>query len=50
MMRDKIGGYATRNDIDAFLNRWIQTYIALRERARGHQGVEAALRSAYRCG
>jgi len=29
MMRDKIGGYATRNDIDAFLNRWIQTYIAL---------------------
>jgi type VI secretion system protein ImpC len=29
MMRDKIGGYATRNDIDAFLNRWIQNYIAL---------------------
>jgi len=29
MMRDKIGGYATRADVDAFLNRWIQGYIAL---------------------
>jgi type VI secretion system protein ImpC len=28
MMRDKIGGYATRADVDAFLNRWIQTYVA----------------------
>jgi type VI secretion system protein ImpC len=29
MMRDKIGGYTSRGEIDAFLNRWIQGYIAV---------------------
>ena len=29
MMRDKIGGYTSRADVDTFLNRWIQNYIAL---------------------
>lgn len=27
MMRDKIGGYTSRGEIDAFLNRWIQQYV-----------------------
>ncbi len=29
MMRDKIGGYTTRSEVDAFLNRWIQNYVAV---------------------
>ena len=28
MMRDKIGGYTSRTEIDSFLNRWIQNYVA----------------------
>ena len=28
MMRDKIGGYTSRADAEAFLNRWIQNYVA----------------------
>ncbi len=28
MMRDKIGGFMTRGEADAFLNRWIQSYVA----------------------
>ena len=28
MMRDKIGGYTTRGETEAFLNRWIQNYVA----------------------
>lgn len=31
MMRDKIGGYTSRNEIDAFLNRWIQNYVAVED-------------------
>ena len=27
MMRDKIGGFATRGDIEEFLNRWIMNYV-----------------------
>ena len=27
MMRDKIGGFATRGDIESFLNTWIQKYV-----------------------
>ena len=27
MMRDKIGGYTSRAQVDAFLNRWIQLYV-----------------------
>jgi len=27
MMRDKIGGFATRSDIEEFLNGWIQNYV-----------------------
>lgn len=33
MMRDKIGGYTSRNEIDAFLNRWIQNYVAVEDAA-----------------
>jgi type VI secretion system protein ImpC len=29
MMRDKIGGYTSRSEVDAFLNRWIQNYVAV---------------------
>ncbi|AMW06346.1 type VI secretion system contractile sheath large subunit [Gemmatimonas phototrophica] len=28
MMRDKIGGYTSRDQIDVFLNRWIGEYVA----------------------
>lgn len=28
MMRDKIGGYTSRGEAEAFLNRWIQNYVA----------------------
>ncbi|MCC6242904.1 MAG: type VI secretion system contractile sheath large subunit [Gemmatimonadaceae bacterium] len=28
MMRDKIGGYTSRGEVEAFLNRWIQNYVA----------------------
>jgi len=28
MMRDKVGGYVTRGEVDAFLNRWLQSYVA----------------------
>jgi type VI secretion system protein ImpC len=28
MMRDKIGGYTSRQEVDTFLNRWINNYIA----------------------
>jgi type VI secretion system protein ImpC len=31
MMRDKIGGYTSRNEVDAFLNRWIQNYVAVED-------------------
>ncbi len=27
MMRDKIGGYTSRAEVDSFLNRWIQQYV-----------------------
>jgi type VI secretion system protein ImpC len=27
MMRDKIGGYTSRSEVDVFLNRWIQGYV-----------------------
>jgi type VI secretion system protein ImpC len=27
MMRDKIGSYMTRNDAEAYLNRWIRNYV-----------------------
>ncbi len=29
MMRDKIGGYTSRAEVDSFLNRWIQNYVAV---------------------
>ena len=28
MMRDKVGGYASRGDVEYTLNRWIQNYVA----------------------
>lgn len=29
MMRDKIGGYTSRAEVETFLNRWIQNYVAV---------------------
>ena len=29
MMRDKIGGYTSRGDVESYLNRWIQNYVAV---------------------
>jgi len=29
MMRDKVGSYTTRGETEAFLNRWIQNYVAV---------------------
>jgi len=29
MMRDKIGGYTSRGEVEAFLNRWVQNYVAV---------------------
>jgi type VI secretion system protein ImpC len=29
MMRDKIGGYTSRGEVESFLNRWIQNYVAV---------------------
>lgn len=31
MMRDKIGGYTSRVEVESFLNRWIQNYVALED-------------------
>lgn len=31
MMRDKIGGYTSRAEVDVFLNRWIQNYVAVED-------------------
>jgi len=31
MMRDKIGGYSSRNEVEIYLNDWIQQYIALED-------------------
>ena len=28
MMRDKVGGYTSKDQIDSYLNRWIQGYVA----------------------
>jgi type VI secretion system protein ImpC len=33
MMRDKIGGYATREETQVFLNRWIKNYVVSSENA-----------------
>ncbi len=38
MMRDKIGGYTSRTEVDAFLNRWIQNYVAV-------EGASAAIKA-----
>lgn len=33
MMRDKIGGYSSRGEAEAFLNRWINNYVVANEDA-----------------
>jgi type VI secretion system protein ImpC len=35
MMRDKIGGYSTRGQIETFLNDWMQQYVALEDASAG---------------
>jgi type VI secretion system protein ImpC len=35
MMRDKIGGYSTRGQIESFLNDWMQQYVALEDASAG---------------
>jgi type VI secretion system protein ImpC len=29
MMRDKVGGYTSRGEVESYLNRWIQNYVAV---------------------
>ena len=41
MMRDKIGSFASRDDVDQFLNRWIADYILLAD--SGSQEARARL-------
>ena len=49
MMRDKIGGYTSRAQIDSFLNRWIQNYVTGEDAAAVDQGATATRRGAHRC-
>ena len=51
MMRDKIGGYTSREETQVFLNKWIQNYVVSSESAsfRG-QGPTAPQRSPNRRG
>ncbi|HKG93868.1 MAG TPA: type VI secretion system contractile sheath large subunit [Gemmatimonadaceae bacterium] len=46
MMRDKIGGYMSRDEADAFLNRWISQYVLLDDGAPLTQKAKFPLREA----
>jgi type VI secretion system protein ImpC len=46
MMRDKIGGYMSRSDADAFLNRWISNYVILNDDAGQAMKAQYPLREA----
>jgi type VI secretion system protein ImpC len=46
MMRDKIGGYMSREEAEVFLNRWITKYVTPDDSARPAAKAERPLREA----
>jgi len=46
MMRDKIGSYMSRSEVDAFLNRWISNYVLLDDNAGQAMKAQYPLREA----
>jgi len=46
MMRDKIGSYMSRSEVDAFLNRWISNYVLLDDNAGQTMKAQYPLREA----
>lgn len=46
MMRDKIGGYTSRGEIESFLNQWISNYVVSNEDAAFSVKAERPLREA----
>jgi type VI secretion system protein ImpC len=46
MMRDKIGGYMSRSDCDAFLNKWISNYVVSNDGASVEVKAKRPLREA----
>jgi type VI secretion system protein ImpC len=46
MMRDKIGGFTSRAEIEAFLNRWISNYVVSNDTAAFSVKAERPLREA----
>ncbi|MGP0021625.1 MAG: type VI secretion system contractile sheath large subunit [Candidatus Sulfotelmatobacter sp.] len=46
MMRDKIGGFMSREDAWRFLNRWISKYVTQDDKASGAQKAKYPLREA----
>jgi type VI secretion system protein ImpC len=46
MMRDKIGGFASREEISNYLNRWINTYVQLNDEASFATKARQPLREA----
>lgn len=47
MMRDKIGGFASREEIASYLNRWINTYVQLNDEASFDTKARQPLREAH---
>jgi type VI secretion system protein ImpC len=46
MMRDKIGGYTSRGEIESFLNQWISNYVVSNDDAAFSVKAERPLREA----
>ena len=46
MMRDKIGSFASAQNVEAFLNRWISQYVLLDDNATQEQKAQFPLREA----
>jgi type VI secretion system protein ImpC len=45
-MRDKIGSFATKDDVSGFLNKWIAQYVLLVDGATQSQKAKLPLREA----
>lgn len=46
MMRDKIGSFASAQNVETFLNRWISQYVLLDDNATQEQKAQFPLREA----
>jgi type VI secretion system protein ImpC len=46
MMRDKIGSFASANNVETFLNRWIQQYVTSDDNASQEVKAQHPLRDA----